>query len=86
MGASRDINAPQNIFIDATEIYELRTRYKRDKRDINELVLKVVFKNRCFSICRDLVVIERRVSTVIVVVIMIVTTVMDIHTYTFIYI
>ena len=57
------------------------------KRRRFELVLKVVFKKRRFSICRDLVAIEKRVfSTVIVVVIMIVTTVMDIFTYIGLYI
>ena len=43
------------------------------KRRQNELVPIVVFKNRRFSICRDLVAIERRVSRVRIVVIMIVT-------------
>ena len=42
------------------------------KRRQNELVLKVIFKNRRFSICRDLVCIERRVSRVVSIVIMIV--------------
>ena len=42
------------------------------KRRRFELVPKVICKNRRFSICRDLVVIEKRVSTVMFVVIMIV--------------
>ena len=54
-----------------------------DERDINELVPKVIPRNRRFSICRDLVATEKRVSTVIVV--MIVTTVIDIHIYVYIY-
>ena len=41
------------------------------KRRQNELVPKVKSKNRRFSICRDLVATERRVSTVMFVVIMI---------------
>ena len=52
--------------------------YERDKRNIVyiyiwarfELVPIVICKNRRFSICRDLVVTEKRVSTVIVVAIM----------------
>ena len=44
------------------------------KRPRFELVPKVVFKNRRFSICRDLVATERRVSRVRGVAIMIVTT------------
>ena len=65
-------------------------RYKRDintiyKRDINELVPKVIPRNRRFSICRDLVAIERRVSRVRGVAIRIVTTVIDIYIYIYIY-
>ena len=51
------------------------------KRRQNELVPKVIPRNRRFSICRDLVCIEKSVSTVIVVLIMIVT----IHIYVYIY-
>ena len=39
------------------------------KRGVNELVPKVTFQNRRFSICRDLVATERRVSRVRIVVI-----------------
>ena len=55
------------------------------KRRQNELVPKVIPRNRRFSICRDLVATEKRVSRVRGVVIMIVTTVIDIHIYVYIY-
>ena len=51
-----------------------------------ELVLKVIYRNRRFSICRDTVVIEKRVSTAMSVVIMIVTTVIDLYIYRSLYI
>ena len=50
-----------------------------------QLVVKVIPRNRRFSICRDLVVTEKRVSTAMSVAIMIVTTVIDIHIYVYIY-
>ena len=56
------------------------------KRPRFELVPKVIPRNRRFSICRDLVVTEKRVSTVRGVVIMIVTTVIYIYIYIYTYI
>ena len=55
------------------------------KRRRIELVPIVVFKNRRFSICRDLVATERRVSRVIVVAIMIVTTQFYVYIYRDVY-
>ena len=40
------------------------------KRGVNELVPKVIPRNRRFLICRDTVVTEKRVSTVMSIVIM----------------
>ena len=56
------------------------------KQGDNELVPKVIPRNRRFSTCRDLVMIEKRVSRVMCVVVMIVMTVMDIYIYVYIYI
>ena len=56
-------------------IYVYIWTYGNMKRRQNELVPKVKSKNRRFSICRDLVCIERRVSRVRIVAIMIVMTV-----------
>ena len=61
--------------------------YIHENGGVSSSYWKVVYKNGRFSICRDTVVIERRVfSTAMSVVIMIVTTVIDIYTYIGLYI